>query len=182
LPIEYLTMNTWRFKNLLGAALALMLCSCASSDRQTHRASATSSPASGHGLHSERLRRIMTGMAIESNKTWPQEIASERAADAEMERELRFDQAEQLAGALATAAGQIPQAIEGVELADPQRRQFLRNVDRLRTLAVDLESLARARDFRRMHDTLNSIRTTCNSCHSQFRELIGPVSLPPRAL
>ena len=152
------------------------------SPEQREAATGEAPPAARHAMHSEQLRKIMLGMGNQAVRTWPQEIASERAADAEHDRQVDFDRARRLSAALGRAAGQIPQAIQGVDLTDGRRAAFLANAEWLRMQADELEALAKARDFDKMHETLHTIRDTCNGCHSQFRELIGPVELPPNAL
>ncbi len=154
-------------------ALALMAASCASSQPRTEPA--TVRPASRHAVHSDRLRAVMNGLDKRARKTWPQEIAEERRTAEERDREVRLQEARDLAAALADAAGQIPSAIEGVELTDAERAAFMAGVGRLRTQARELEVSVAARDVNRMHAILRSIRVTCNNCHGQFRELAGSV-------
>lgn len=157
--------------------LGCSLC-CSMADRRYEPARSDCAPASCHAVHSEQLRAIMSGLGVRADKVWPQEIAQERAADAAREREARFDEARELATALGRAAGQIPQAIAGVELAGTERDAFFVAVDRLKFHAGELEVAAGRRDFDRMESILGSIRTTCNECHAQFRELAGPIQAP----
>lgn len=174
------TLTARKLMGLAASAGALLAISCsAPPDRHDRAAHA---PAGGHAVHTDRLRAVMLDMGTKAAKRWPQEIAAERAADARRERELRFEEARQLAEALAGASDEIPRAIEGVELTAAERGAFVAKAELLRAQADRLEAQARQHEFEEMRTTLNSIRNTCNDCHRQFRELSGPVHLPANAL
>ncbi|MEP0844604.1 MAG: cytochrome c, partial [Phycisphaerae bacterium] len=162
----------------LGAVILALACG---PDRARSERTGTT-PAGRHAVHSDRLRAVMLRVGSQTAKTWPQEIEAERAADARREQERRFEEARLLARALSRAAGDIPEAIAGVELTEAERVEFLAKADRLRQQAEQLEASAGRHDLDAMHSVLHNVRATCNDCHAQFRELAGPIPLPPSAM
>jgi cytochrome c556 len=156
--------------------------SCADGGTAHRHGAHSGDPASAHAVHSSRLHSIMSRLGRTTAKTWPQEIEAERAADAEQARAQRFEEARQLAAAMSGAADQIPAVIADVQLEPADRQQFLAQVELLRGQARDLEGAAGRHDFEGMRATLQSVRATCNGCHSQFRPVAGPIKLPRSAI
>lgn len=176
-----MTYSRWLVTLGVGCSL-VSVCSCAADERQAQPGRVSNDPAAAHAVHSRELHAIMSKLGRTSRKRWPQEIESERAADAEAARAERFEVARQLSDAMSQAASQIPQAIANVQLEPAERERFLAEVQRLKTQAGELEAAATRHDFEAMRATLKSVRTTCNGCHSQFSDLTGPIKLPASAL
>jgi hypothetical protein len=87
-----------------------------------------------------------------------------------------------LADGLAAAAAEIPSAVEGRSMSDPDRRGFLTEAETLRSLSVQLKQDAVDRRAEAMDRTLTRINATCVTCvtcHSRYRDLSG--NLEPRA-
>jgi hypothetical protein len=156
--------------------------SCGPREGAPQPARTATAPAAVHAVHSSRLHSLMSKLGSTSAKSWPQEIESDRAADAEQARAERFEEARRLAAAISGAAGQIPEAITGVQLEPADRESFLAQVERLRSQAAELEGCAARHDFDAMRTALQSVRATCNGCHSQFRNVAGPIKLPRTAI
>lgn len=152
--------------------------SCAADHRPYPPRQSSSQPVAVHAVHSTRLHAIMSTLGDTNARTWPQEIAAERTAEAEQVRAQRFEEARLLAAAMLKAAGEIPQAVADVKLEPTDRERFLAQVERLRTQAGELETSAAGQDFNALRATLHSVRDTCNGCHSQFRAIAGPIQLP----
>jgi len=130
-----------------------------------------------HAVHSDQLHAIMKGLDAEVGKTWPQEIAEERAADAQRDRRARLQRVAGLARILADSARQIPAAAADASLSEADRTTFLAFARQLGTQAEELRVAAEARTVRQAEVCLERISGTCNACHSQFADLAGPVSL-----
>ena len=156
--------------------------SCGPRNREAQPAQLTGDPAAVHAVHSAKLHTRMSKLGSRSSRTWPQEIASERAEEAKEARAERFDAARRLAAALSAAAEEIPEAISGVQMAPADRERFLAQVKQLHDQAEGLEGCAARQDFDGMRAALQSIRATCNECHSQFRGVTGAIRLPKSAI
>lgn len=125
-----------------------------------------------HAVHSEQLRAVMLRMNSEVGKRWPQEIQQEKE---ELRLETHFARARTVASELARASGRIPSTVNLSALDDGDRAAFMGYVAQLSTESRGLEEAAADRSLPRMHAVLKRVSTTCNQCHAQFRELIGPV-------
>ncbi len=124
-----------------------------------------------HAIHTDRLQVIMAGLGSQVTKTWPQEMEPPPDTGGSAE----YEEARQLAAALARAADQIPEAIVGVPLKDEERRAFMSRVSELRSYASRLETSAARRNSRQMRSSLRDIQGTCYACHDRFREVAGPI-------
>ena len=161
---------------MLGVGLALVSSSCSDGKlHQTRQDADAASPAGSHWVHSADLTDAMARLERQRANSWPQEIQDEYAADAEKERQLNLVKANSLAQALARAAEKIPQALEGVKLSSAERKVFMGYVGELRAEAEQLSKLTQKKDFEGIAKVQGDIRTTCNACHKQFRELAGPL-------
>lgn len=169
---------------MVGVGLCIAgLCSCARHEQpQAQPERLTGDPSTGHAVHSARLHKIMSRLGSTSAKRWPQEIESDRAADAEELRAQRFEEARQLAAAMSLAAEEIPSAVADTKLEGADRERFMAQVERLRGQAQELEAAAGRHDFEGMWATLKSVRATCNGCHSQFSDVTRPIKLPRSAM
>ena len=161
---------------VFGVGLALVLMSCSDGKlRQSRQDADAASPAGAHWVHSADLTDVMARLERQRANSWPQEIQDEYAADAEKERQLNLVKANSLAQALARAAEMIPQALENVKLSSADRKLFLSYVGDLRDEAQKLTKLTEEKDLEGIAKVQDDIRTTCNACHKQFRELAGPL-------
>lgn len=152
---------------------AILACDPAQSGRAPSRDQV--SPAARHAIESEDLRRIMHSLSTEVKRSWPQEIADVKTAQARRDREDRFKQAQALAAALAQSAESIPQATAQAKLSDAELKNFMDRVQQLKTEARELESAAASQDDQGMKQVLGRIQTTCNGCHERFSNLPGPI-------
>lgn len=168
-------MAVQRGSAILGAGLAaILLGSCAPQPEPTARQDQVSGP-SRHAVRGQQLRSVMSRMGTEVRKAWPQEIASEREAQAQQRDAMRFEDAADLAKALAEAANGIPGALEAGQLSGQDLKAFMDDVDALRARSADLRSAAQRRDKPGMRKAMADVRDTCMDCHRQFREVAGPL-------
>lgn len=159
---------------LMTCAAAALLAVTACETRTNARLTAAEVPSpSRHAIHSEQLRQVMAHMGNGVRETWPQEIAADKARE---EREMRFDEAADLAAELAESARSIPQAVTTMDMTPDDRHAFMNEVQKLATLAERLRADARAQNREAMHQSLDQIKATCIECHNQFRQYTGPAN------
>ena len=168
-------MSLQRGVVILGAGLsAALLSSCTPQPETAARHDQVSGP-SRHAVQSQRLRAVMGRVGTEVRKTWPQEIASEREAEAQRRDEMRFEDAANLADDLAEAANEIPGALDSGQLSGQDLKAFMDDVDALRARAADLRSAAQDKNLPAMRRAMSNVRETCMDCHRQFRQVSGPL-------
>jgi len=152
----------------------LLFASCEKGETPTGPQRTETTPkAARHAVHSAKLHAVMEDLEDGIAKTWPQEIETEYT---EQTQRSRFRDATQTARKLAQTSDAIPAAIEDASLSDDDRAAFLTIVAMLKRQAEDLEAAAAAEDLPRMDKMLSMIKTTCHSCHNQFRDQAGPLS------
>lgn len=151
---------------------ALLLVSCESDASRAERAGQIP-PAARHGIHSEQLRAIMAGMGEQVRQAWPNESDSSARENVPFSAE-RYEYISQAASRLANAAPSIPQAVPERTLAGPSRQTFLQLVAQLESQARGVQKEAAAHNRFAMDSAVKQLRSTCTSCHLQFREVAGP--------
>lgn len=173
------------FDVLVPVLLAAVIGSCATPQQTTSSAEASGATPAGaesvplparHAMHSERLLEIMRKLDRRRRVSWPQEVEDEyrRADKASQARE--FERSKALAGALASAAEAIPDAIRDIEMSDEDRLGFHAQVDRLHKGAIELQETADRGDAAAMRNVMARIDATCNECHQKYRDVAGPLS------
>lgn len=129
-------------------------------------------PQAHHAVHSAALRSLMTEMGREVRQRWPQEIAQLKAQQNASQRQ---NDIVATADRLANAAHAIPESVPESELTGSDREAFMRLVAQLESNARSLARKAGERDSAGVDTALSQLRGTCNACHSQFREITGPL-------
>ena len=118
-----------------------------------------------HAVHSEELSDVMRRLQLLRRERFPREM------DLRAERRTRVSSLAGIAREMARSAAAIPDALEGVEMTEEGRRDFLRLSIALQEssegLARDAEKLSPAELETRVRD----LDTICAQCHSRFRIL-----------
>jgi cytochrome c556 len=154
---------------MLARVVCVSLLAAAASCRQEYPrfegAAESMGPPARHAVREERLRAIMADLTSLAVQRLPQEM--DRAAL----RERRSRELARSAEALAADATAIPAAIEGVRMADEDRRLFHEYARRLRVEAEAFALLAEEARQESLDAKWADIISTCNACHSSFRVL-----------
>jgi cytochrome c556 len=151
----------------LGWLFAILLIpagSCASPRPPAVELDDTGRPAL-HAVHGKRLRRVMKRMESllqERQRTQP-ELDEERRAYAEDAAEIADD--------LLVSARYISEAESDLDLSSEERAVFLALQEKLVRQVRTLQALARQRTTRDLPSAFDQLTTTCNACHSNFRDL-----------
>ena len=145
-------------------ALSASVPGCASQE-ETYRVRLenTGKPAL-HAVHSERLESIMErldALMFERQRTQV-EIARDR-------RRLT-EQAEDVSAELLESATHIAETGETLGLSSSEKDTYLSLVEKLQRQAGALAALAEQGDADALSAQYNRITTTCNACHSNFRD------------
>jgi len=134
-----------------------------------------------HWVQDERLREVMKQISAHAGR-WPVGVPADPEAPqsgaAQAEADEAFRDAAALADGLSAAAMRIPRSVADHPMSEEDRRGFAAEADRLRAQALDLRRAARGRRVEQMQRALDSISSTCVSCHSQYRDFSG--ELEPR--
>jgi|GEM_PF-1346764 len=129
----------------------------------------------GHWVQDARLREVMADLDRQVAVSWPQETQEEYMSTTSVSAARQLEEACWLADALAAGADKIRSTLEGSDLNDADRKEFLTHVDELRFRAERLQKSAEQADVVAMRRVLDSIDHTCNSCHNRFRAVAGPL-------
>lgn len=156
---------------LAGGICLFVLTSC--SQKQSRQEPAVRAPTARpvlHAVYAEELRAAMRDLNAQANQqvwlqmynvTQPQVDMREMVAVAEKMADV--------------AANRLPQAVEGVEMSTHEREVFLGLARRLHDQAVLLGQQAEADQLVGAQSTMNEIINTCNTCHTMFRSVAGPI-------
>lgn len=118
-----------------------------------------------HAIQSDELQEVMREIDTLALQRLPQEIDPEQA------RDRRIEKVAELADHLAVSASQIPHVVGQDQLQGDDWHEFVCLADKLRDQALELKAHAADRHVGNMERALESMTTTCNSCHSLFRGL-----------
>ncbi|MBI1827187.1 MAG: cytochrome c [Planctomycetes bacterium] len=133
---------------------------------------------SRHWVEDERLRAAMKRIGTAA---WPGNVPQDpESSQSKSDRDAAFRETARLARLLAESATHIPDAANLSGMSEADRNGFLNYATTLRTQAARLENAAHHRQVEPMQQSLDSIRATCISCHSRFRDFSGELA-PPRA-
>ncbi len=155
---------------LIGVAgvcvLVWLLPACGPTKPQTYRRSlASTGPPALHAVHNDRLTEVMEELRDLTFKRLPQEF------DYAGERERGLQQVKELAAALGRTADDIPAAVSAEQLSEQDQAVFASLTEKLRNAAGDLGEHADAGSLSRAEEALGRVASTCNACHSLFRDV-----------
>lgn len=173
---QYVSRIVAVIASLSALALILTAVSCETPPKQEPAMSADEG--ASHAVHSRQLREVMADLAGGAKKTWPQEIAEEKAEQTREQRKQDFGRAAKLAKALKRAAADIPGACEGMEMTPAEQQTFMALVRQLEFQSAELASAAKSENQESMKIVLRRIKNTCYDCHDQFRCATGPIEYP----
>lgn len=157
---------------LTGASLGLMVlasCTQPQSRMQSGVLPPTTRPVL-HAVYAQELRQAMHELNVQtSQQVWMQLYTSEvPVAD--------MSQISQAAEKMATvAATRLPKAASSIEM-DNDRQLYLGLAQRLHDQAVVLKQQADRNELTAAQTSMNQIIGTCNTCHTLFRSVAGPIS------
>ncbi len=80
-----------------------------------------------------------------------------------------------VADKMAQVAAKLPQAVANVQMEPKDREIYVSLAQRLHDQAVALKHEADANNLKGAQATMNNLTTTCNTCHTMFRGVAGPV-------
>jgi hypothetical protein len=166
----------------VGAAATLTLISCASTTRYPASTGASSSPPvvsaepateplGGHWVHNQRLRAVMAELS-KRNPDWPASVPQE-PEDAKAGKPKAFEDVAAHATALMVAADRLPDIASKLKMNEADRRGFLAEAQVLHDQAERLRTASGQGRIERMQIDMESINSTCISCHSRYRDFSG---------
>jgi len=130
---------------------------------------------SGHWAHDVRLRALMAELDRAARTDWPQELEGDVKLTGPS-RDTCLTEAADHAIALAGAAERLSETTARLKFSEVDRRSFNAQAETLYDQARRLEQSARAADIRGMQAVLVDIDATCQSCHTRFRDVSGPLA------
>jgi len=162
---------------LLAASVVLLLptAACVTDGSSNRSAEWMASDTARHAVHGDKLVQVMSRIERYRRQNWPQEVESEYAFDRAASTERAFRQAQSVAVRLREAAEQIADVAQRVDMVEADRRAFLAQVGVLKSQVKRLEAVTANRNAEAMRKALRQIDMTCQSCHSRFRDVAGPI-------
>ena len=124
----------------------------------------TPGSASLHALHSKQLRGVMNDISGVASERLPAELGNIGGGDPNLMEVARA------ASALTQSASRISSAVDSVSLEPKERKKFLSLARKLKTQSSNLQAQARAGDASSARLAMRRVNSTCNSCHSLFRD------------
>lgn len=132
-----------------------------------------------HWIQNDDLYAVMKRLGAKTADNWPSTLPDdpEVAVTPEM-RERAFREGAALATALADSSREIPRSVATVPMSEADRTTFAGIANGLSDQARLLGQAARGRNVEGMQRHLDSVRSSCMSCHTRFKDISG--ELPPR--
>lgn len=122
------------------------------------------------------MRKLGAGTAAH----WPENLPDDpEVVTSPEEREGALHNARELAASLGQAARQIPAITSRHNMSQADRHSFQSAAAFLEDQANRLGRAARRGNIEEMQGLLDSIRASCISCHTRFKDVSGEI--PPRA-
>lgn len=122
-----------------------------------------------HAVYAQELRAAMR----ELNRDAYDQLRLQLYTSAGPVLDLR--QVEEVADRMAATAQKLPQFVADVQM-EPSERQLYNDLSqRLYQQAVVLKQEAQADQLTSAQSTTNRIINTCNTCHTMFRQVAGPL-------
>ncbi|MHC5108386.1 MAG: cytochrome c [Planctomycetota bacterium] len=156
--------------------LTIIVPGCASPSAENVNQPADAADANGHWVQRTKLRALMQSLGRYRFDLWPQEMEQDRRRQDDKRSATAMTEAESLAEKLAETAMMIPDAVDVNGMAEVDRRGFMAQVQTLYDQSLRLQKAAGERQVDRMRGVLQSIESTCNSCHHRFRDFAGPLN------
>ena len=181
-----MTINELRWLRLIPlVVLALGMVSCEQFSSPTTTAPpaaalAVASPQK-HWVQSERLAEVMDELSG-LRGAFPRGLPDDAETPAGRQARHALSEAAAVADALAETATRIPAAIEGKAMPLADRRGFVAEAMRLHDQAVALGDAARANHLEPLQELLDSVNSTCISCHSRYRDVTGELNTHKAAM
>jgi|GEM_PF-768797 len=156
-------------RTAIGLLVAVATTSCAWSEKDRYRArlEQTGKPAQ-HAVHGKRLRALMQdleALLFERQRT---------QIEIDADRQRYFAQTVAVADGLLKSAAHIAQSADDMRAED--RAGFMALQTKLVSQTKALRALAKARRADAVAAQYGAITTTCNSCHSSFRDTSDPLA------
>ncbi len=128
--------------------------------RYQQRLARTGEPAM-HAIHSARLRELMGKLTYDMSLDPP---------DRYTEPKRRAEQIVAVADEMVGTAGNVGEASAKFKLNEQDREVFLHLARKLKASALDIRNAASRENFDGTRAAINEMQSTCNACHSLFRE------------
>lgn len=141
----------------------LPACGPTPEQRYEERLANTGKPAM-HAVTSDRLREIMDQLTYHPITT---------ESDVAGGRQQQLQELSKVAARMSEAANNIPDAIRGVELSERDREVFLQLVAKFSRQSKELSDAAGRGSYDAARRKLEQVQSTCNACHSLFRNEPG---------
>jgi hypothetical protein len=156
---------------LAGGACLLVLASCTQS--QSRERAMVLPPTTRpvlHAVYADDLRQAMRDLNTQAEQqVWLQMY---NTTEPQVDMSQMIDVADKMAN---VAANRLPQVVNNVQMDANERQIFLGLSQRLADQAVVLKQQAQADQLTRAQSTMNDIINTCNTCHTMFRNVAGPL-------
>jgi hypothetical protein len=165
----------------LAISVATAAVSCSSRPDVLASAHATSRPAASapasepigsHWFQDQHLRQLMAELT-KQKPNWPAGLPQEPEDPAAATQPDQFDEIAVLANALGKAADRLPAVTSHIPMSQADRVGFLAQARTLHEQAAQLQAAANRRSIEQMQRQIESINTTCISCHSRYRDFSG---------
>lgn len=145
----------------LGGAAAL---ACAAPAEVRYERELARAPAgSRHAIYDERLQELMRRLDRLARERLPQ------ALDVDQVEERRVRDLGEVAGALADAAGALPEVGKGLELEPDEQAAFAELAAELAGQAAELAALPPGTAPAEVRARLDAMQGVCVQCHTRFR-------------
>lgn len=155
--------------SIAAGALAFQGCGPSSKQRYEDSLVNTGKPAL-HAVHNDRLVELMGRLGNLYYQSWPQEIEDQQQDQQERAREKYLAEVADVAAAMSRAAGDLPDAVKDAGLTVEERTVFDNLTTKLRDGADRLGKETATGNLDSIQSCLDQLSTTCNACHSKFRE------------
>jgi hypothetical protein len=123
-----------------------------------------------HAVYAKELREAMHDLNLQANQQVWMKIYTSGEPVGDMSQMVEV--ADKMAQ---VAANRLPQAVSKVQMDAQERNVYLGLAQRLHDEAVVLKQQAQRNDFSAAQGTMNRVINTCNSCHTMFRDVAGPL-------
>lgn len=156
----------------LGIGLGLLALASCNKPQPTSRATVMASTTRPvlHAIYAQDLRQAMRDLNRDASQQVWMQLYTGGGPIVDMAEVARV--ADRMAQ---VAVNRLPQAVAGVQMDPGERQAFLGLAQRLRDEAVILKQEAERNELTAAQSTMNQIINTCNSCHTMFRSLAGPL-------
>ncbi len=122
-----------------------------------------------HALYAQDIRTAMRELNdVASQQVWMQVYTGQSSVDMQNVAQLADNMAQ-------VAQTRLPQTVANVQMDAKEHEIYLALCQRLHEQAVTLKQEAQGNRLAAAQASISQIHNTCNSCHTLFRDIAGPI-------